>query len=365
MKGRDCWAANEINRRGLLCQAGLAPLLGQIAKGGPAELSAYFNQLNWLDDPPSGPAAADNLMTNEDSIAAAVDQLQAEAPRGQAFIGVGPDQNYSLMAAIGPGSAYILDYRKKNQLLHLYHKAVLEMSETRLGYLEDFWARSQPRENQSGLDLASLIGRYQAKPLDQNRLGELKLKLRQIISKWNYLSAADQQEVSRIQARLAGPGPEARFLALKMYPTIGSLILSKTRSGKPAHWLATDVKYQAVRNLSLRDQIFPVVGDWAGTGCLRRLAEKLAAESVNVGAVYISDVEFFLMRGGLFAKYVANLSRLPLHSQAVIIRTSTREIDHPQRVVGQSSTTIVRPLKPFLDSARSGKIQRWDELFQA
>jgi hypothetical protein len=302
-------------------------------------------------------------MTNEDSIASVVDQIETEIPKRQVYLGVGPDQNYSLMAQIEPSLGFVMDYRKKNQLLHLLHKSIIEISVDRRAYLEHFWSRNLAEMPLTLTDLEKQLKSVVSHPVNESLLKSTTEIVRQTISKWNILNDQDFHELATIQARLAGPGPDARFLALKMYPTLGSLITMPSRSGQPSHWLASDRTYGAIRSLQLSDRILPIVGDWAGTGAIRRLGEHLKTQKLQVGTIYMSDVEFFLFRGGLFQKYIENLASLPLHPDSRIIRSSTRELTHPERITGRSSTTVVRPLRPFLESARQGYIKRWEDLF--
>lgn len=358
-------------RRWLTSAAALAADLGLSKTWGQSPGPPFFTLLASLDEPATGPSSADNLMSNEDSIASVMDQVRSEFPGNTVFIGVGPDQNYSLIAATLPGEAYLLDYRKKNQLLHLMHLSLIAKCPDRIDYLENFWARRVRAELKSGPNdghselTEKAMSLFRRHALDQDFLAQVIHEVKSELVKARFLNSNEIEEVGRIQSRLAGPGPEARFLALKMYPTIASLISMKTRSGKPGHWLAGNELFQAVRELCLQQKIYPVVGDWAGQQCLKKLADHLKPAGKKVGLVYISDVEFFLLRGNRFQHYIENLARLPLHQNSLVVRTSTREIEHPERVGGLSSTTIARPLKPFLELARAGRIRRWEDLFEA
>jgi hypothetical protein len=354
----------NTGRRRWLAAAGIATLalnsrLMAATYGGDPPFKALSDRLG---EPPSGPASADNLMTNEDSIASVLDRL-SELPAETAYLGVGPDQNYSMIAATRPAKALILDYRVKNRNLHLLHKSLVELSGDRTAYSSAFWARSPVIDALVRNDVSSWVNAYSSTASNPEMLAEMQTRVSRFLENEGFRKEEDLAEIRKIQARLAGPGPEARFLALKMYPTIGSLIAMKTRSGKPGHWLADDAMYGTVRSLHMADSILAIVADWAGTQGMRNIAAYLSEQGLKVGCVYVSDVEFFLFRAGLFDRYVANLARLPIAPEAVIVRTSTREIDHPDRVPGRSSTTIVRSLPEFLAAARSGRFRGWDDVF--
>src|SRR5688572_8276755 len=70
----------------------------------------------------------DNLISNERSYLQVIPDLRAPAIRGHAYIGVGPDQNFSYIAAMRPSIAFILDIRRDNMLLHLLFKALFQLS---------------------------------------------------------------------------------------------------------------------------------------------------------------------------------------------------------------------------------------------
>jgi hypothetical protein len=359
--------AARWRRRDLLTGAAATIGVGALASRRRSAASAakdadFRSSIESLGEPASGSASADNFVTNEDSIASVLDRL-AEVPRGLAYLGVGPDQNFSLIAASKPAQALILDFRKKNQLLHLMHKALVEMSADRFEYLRRFWARDVPADEALKGDAKRLVSAFAAAESQPKRLAESQAEVRRFLHVEGFHDEADFEEIRRMQSRLAGPGPEARFLALRMYPTMGRLIAERTRSGRPGHWLADDSLFEVVRGLHLDDAILPVVADWAGDRAMKAVADHAKGTKMQVGVVYVSDVEFFLFRGGLFDRYVANLARLPIHPRAVIVRTSTREIDHPERIAGASSTTIARNLGGFLEAARNGRIRRWEDLF--
>jgi hypothetical protein len=210
-----------------------------------------------------------------------------------------------------------------------------------------------------------LVEAFRDLSFDERLLESTRAEVVRLLRPLGVLDDQEWEDLATIQARIAGPGLNARFLALPIYPTFGQLIRTTDRDGRPAHLLATEETYRSVRDAQLGDRILPLVADFAGDTALPRLSEWLRRRRLAVSVVYVSDVEFFLLRAGRFDAYVANLDRLPRAEGALIVRSSTREIDHPDRVPGDSSTTIVRPLAPFLDDARAGLIQSADDLFEA
>ena len=70
----------------------------------------------------------DNLISNERSYLQVIPDLRERGVRGGAYIGVGPDQNFSYISEVRPAVAYIIDVRRDNMLLHLLFKALFEVS---------------------------------------------------------------------------------------------------------------------------------------------------------------------------------------------------------------------------------------------
>lgn len=332
---------------------------------GPGEFrrsgEAFGRLLAALSEPEAG-RAADNFVSNEDSFGRVCDDLQQQAPAGSAYLGVGPDQNFSYLARCRPALAFVVDFRRGNALVHLLHKAIMERAEGRVAYLARLMGRDPgPIAGTPSAD--ELVTRFAAAPLDPARLDR---SIADAVAGLIAREAIRPDEVdafATIARRLAGPGMNARFLALAMYPTYGTLVRARTRQGRPAHFLADEASYQAVRQLEQADGVLPVVGDFAGKVTLRAIGDRLRRADLRLGVFYISDVEFFLLRAGRFPAYAANLDALPWHPDAVLIRTSTREIDHRERVLGDSATTILRPVARFLERARAGAIRSDADLF--
>jgi hypothetical protein len=306
--------------------------------------------------------AADNLITNEDSFARVADRLVQLGP-GNVYLGVGPDQNFTYLAHARPRLAFVLDFRRRNGLLHLTHKALFALARDRTSYLENLLAR-RPTGLPANPSADDLVAAFEGPPMDRGRLDATIAEVASYLRPLGVVDESEWPDLAMIQAKLAGPGLNARFLALPMYPTAGQLLRSKDRQGRPAHFLASEDWYQVVRAAQVGDCLIPIIGDFAGPSTFARLADWLRRRDLAVSTFYASDVEFFLLRSGKFPAYAANLAKLPWAEGAVLIRTSTREIPHPERVSGDSSTTILRPVGPFLEAARAGRIKTVEDLFR-
>jgi len=336
----------------------LAGSLGMLAP--PSE--PFARLVRDLSSPETGPAA-DNLMSNEDSFPRVATELARVVPPGLAYLGVGPDQNLTYIAHARPRLAFILDHRRRNLLLHLLHKAMMTLAPDRATYLSLLTARAPAHPLPPIATAADLIAAFGLAPFDRSRLDRAVVEVAATLKPLGVVAESEWSALATIQAKLAGPGLDARFLALRMYPTFARLIATTSHDNLPAHFLADESLYRTIRAIERDDRVIPLVGDFAGPKALSRLGDYFRRLELTLGVFYISDVEFFLLRAGKFAAYIANLARLPWAERAVIVRTSTREIVHPERVPGDSSTTIIRPVARLLAEGQAGSIRTVHDLF--
>ena len=327
----------------------------------PARDQSLARVVAELSEPETG-RPADNLLSNEDSVFRVTDQVAQLVPKGGVYLGVGPDQNFTLIAPSRPKLAFVLDFRRRNALVHYLHKALMTLAPTRTDYLARILARS-PHPLPPDPSAADLVAAFADVPLDRPRLDAEVAAVAAMLLPLGLIRDAEWPALALIQRKLAGPGLNGRFLALPMYPTFGSQIQARDRAGLAAHFLARDAWYQAVRTLETTDRLIPLTGDFLSPTCLPKLADWLRAHSLAVATFYLADVEFFLVRAGHYPEFATHLARLPWAEGAMLIRTSTREIPHPDRLPGASSTTILRPVAPWLESLQTNPAPSLERLF--
>src|SRR5438105_14177701 len=73
--------------------------------------SPFAQQIAALSEP-AGYFDTDNLISNESSYLQVVPELRRAGISGGAYIGVGPDQNFTYIAEVRPAVAFIVDLRR-------------------------------------------------------------------------------------------------------------------------------------------------------------------------------------------------------------------------------------------------------------
>ena len=135
----------------------------------PTQLTdgAFWKLIDDLSEP-GGVFQSENFLSNETGFQAVIPRLVQTARPDGAYMGVGPEQNFTYIAAIRPKIAFIVDIRHQNMLEHMMYKALFELSPTRV----DFIARLFGRQRPSGLDDRStvdeLFSAYARMPNDED-----------------------------------------------------------------------------------------------------------------------------------------------------------------------------------------------------
>jgi hypothetical protein len=90
--------------------------------------------------------------------------------------------------------------------------------------------------------------------------------------------------------------------------------------GQTRSFLASEEAFAFVKDLHARNLIVPVVGDFGGSGVIRRVGDYIRQQGSVVSAFYSSNVEVYLTRQQMTA-FCAGLATLPYGSRTWFIRS--------------------------------------------
>jgi hypothetical protein len=325
---------------------------------------------------PEGFFDTDNLISNESSYLHVVGALQRLGVRGGAYLGVGPDQNYSYIAQIQPRIAFIVDIRRDNLLQHLLFKALFAEATNRLHYLALLTGRPTPTDlpNWSRRPLEELLELVDSQGPSWSGVDSLMASLSERIRSFGVpLSEDDFRTIHRFHRTFIREGLDLRFTSHGrpprfFYPTLRQLLLETDLEGRRVSYLATEEAFQSVKGLHAENRIVPVVGDLAGTHTLAEIGRALRELDVEVSAIYTSNVEFYLFGAGSFGRFAENLAGLPLSRNGVIIRSYFGRgfrAPHPQAEPGHVSTQLLQTVASLLSAQAQGGYRSYRELVTA
>jgi hypothetical protein len=147
------------------------------------------------------------------------------------------------------------------------------------------------------------------------------------------------------------------------YPTYRDLLLEVDRAGARRSFMASEGDFQFVKDLQSRDRVIPIVGDLSGPTALGSVAKHLGASNLQVTTFYTSNVEFYLFRNGTFARFIANLSRLPRQPNSVIVRSVfPAGSAGAAAVAGYNSASLTQPIQALVDGYAKGRFRQYWEL---
>jgi len=311
----------------------------------------------------------DNLISNEKSYLHVMPALKSGQVTGGAYIGVGPDKNFSYIAQVRPDIAFIVDIRHDNLLLHLLFKALFSMSDTRVSYMSLLFGRPVPEhlEEWRKADLDALVKYLDDAQTTDAKITALRARVDATIRTFGVtLSAADFKTIDRFHRTFIDAGLPLQFQSTGRaprgyYPTYRQLLLETDREGQRRNFLASEDDFQFVRSLERRDLVIPVVGDLGGTTALANIARLLTARHETVSAFYVSNVEYYLFGDGKIQGFVDNLSRLPHTDHSVLIRSVFGGYVLPQTVSGYYSTSMLQPIDDLLQGFANGRYKSYND----
>lgn len=323
---------------------------------------------------PSGYFDTDNLISNERSYLDVVPDLEKRGVRGGAYVGVGPDQNFSYLAAIRPDVAFIVDVRRDNLLLHLLFKSLFTLARTRVEYLALLLGRPVPAPfgdlegiaTWRGAGLDKVVKHVERAPLDARAITLLRTRVDQAIGKTGVpLSREDLATIDRFHRRFIEAGVDLQFQSAgrppqSHYPTYRELLLATDASGMAGNYLASEESFQFLKSLQERDLVIPVVGDLSGSRALAGIGARLRQKGQRLSAFYTSNVEFYLFRDGTFARFIQNLGRAPRTDRAVIIRSVFGGA--ASRVPGYNSASLIQPIGVLVEGFAQGRFRSYWEI---
>jgi len=315
---------------------------------------------------------SDNLLSNETSFQYVIPDLLPTVKQGRAYVGVGPEQNFTYISAFRPAMAIIIDIRHGNLDVHLMYKALFELSTDRIDFVSRLFSRKRPDGLTANASVLEIFKAFTAaegsKDLYEANLAAI---YEQLATKHGFpLSAGDRDGIRWAFSNLYRFGPGISYsssLSADTPPAIvGStggggrgigvtyteLMTADDGHGQRRSFLASEESFAYVKSLEARNLIVPVVGDFGGDRAIRSVARYLKSVGASVSAFYLSNVEQFLEQDGKWNKFCASSSMLPLDETSVFIRSGRGPGGFGGGVQNSSTTPMLADLKPCVESPR-------------
>ena len=324
---------------------------------------------------------SDNLVSNETTFQHVIPTLQQNTGQASAYVGVGPDQNFTYLVALHPRIAFIVDIRRQNMLLHLMYKALIEMSPTRAEFLSRLFSRERPADLSTAASPSALFAAFERAQPDPTAFDRnLRDVTKRLIRQHRFaLSSEDLRAIDYVYRSFFSAGPEIRYSFGRgpgwlPFPSYRDLMIETDGQGTSRSYLASEENYQALRDMEVRNLIIPLVGDFAGPKALRAIGAYLQARSGTVTAFYTSNVEQYLFRADDWQRFYSNVRTLPLDERSTFIRSFFNNVGFrgyqfqpapfPPASPGPRSQTLLNPILDLLEAYQAGRIQSYRDVIE-
>lgn len=288
--------------------------------------SAFWALQATISEPGGYFRIEDNYTSNEMEIGQLYSYLIAKHVSGGVYMGVGPEQNFTYIAAIRPKMAFIVDIRRQAVMQHLMFKAMFELARDRAEFISILFAKPRP----AGIDATTSIQKiwelYRTVATD-SMLGKANYTrvVDRLTKTHGFTFTADESE--KLKAVFDaffyyGPSIATRgFVSGGRSGDFAALTgFSPDTAGQVRSFLSSEDNYQYVKMLHDHNLIVPISGDFAGPKAIRAIGSYLDAHGGVVSAFYVSNVEQYLFDDNHNRAFYANVATLPVDSASVFIR---------------------------------------------
>jgi hypothetical protein len=237
---------------------------------------------------PDGNFHSDNFVSNERSFQHVLADLARDRQPGSAYIGVGPEQNYTYLLAVKPRIAFIVDIRRQNLVQHLMFKAIFEQSEDRAAFLSRLFSRRRPAGLRAGLPVGELFNAFRAAPPDAVLQQENLQAIKDLLIKRHgfALSPPDEHALEYVHVMFSSLGPSLTYDGQRLgltgvMPTFEDLMRETDQEGNQRSFMASEENYQVIQQLHKKNLLVPIVGDFAGPNSISKSTTPPSRRSIR------------------------------------------------------------------------------------
>jgi len=263
---------------------------------------------------------SDTLTSNELLYQRVIPELVERARPGGVYLGVGPEQNFTYIAALRAPMAIIFDIRRGNMLVQLMYKALFELARDRADFVSLLFSRPRPARLGSDTTVAELFSAFAPVKSDEALYTRNLAAVEARLTKTHGLSLSPS-DIDGIE--YAYHAFFSRGYRIRASPSYAELMTQTDGGGRALSYLSTEASFSFLKDLESKNLVIPVIGDFAGPKAIRAVAAYLKAHDATVRAFYLSNVEQYLNQDGKWDLFCRNFSMLPLEPSSTFIRSTT------------------------------------------
>lgn len=322
--------------------------------------SDYWKLVSDISEPGGYFRIEDNYTSNEMEVGQLFTMLRTQGVASDVYIGVGPEQNLTYIAAIRPKMAFVIDIRRQAVIQHLMYKAMFELAKDRGDFVSILFGKPRPAGIDSTTHIQKIWELFRPVGSDSGFAARNYAAVSDRLTKHHgFTFNADETAMLRAVFNafyFYGPNITTRGGAGGGRGGVGGDFADLTGfsadgSGQPKSFLSSEENYRYLKTLHEKNLIVPVSGDFAGPKALRGIGSYLKQRNAVVRAYYVSNVEQYLFGDGKDRAFYANVATLPVDSNSVFIRPYSM-----RRGGWGGPTQSLCPIAKFLKAVEAGRI---------
>ncbi len=377
----------------------LSPLHAQATRATAALPTRLTDAEFWrlvtdISEPGGYFAMADNFVSNERDIGRIAGMIREKGPSGGVYMGVGPEQNLTYIAAVRPKMVFIVDIRRQAVMHHLLYKAIFELSKDRADFISLLFAKPRPSTLDASGTILQIWEAFALVPMDTAIASKHLARFREHLTRTHGFSltaeelaaldhvynsfvnygpeittggpargsragragvgvvvpgsgVVDTAALTRIraaaQAALYGPGVAPGSMGGTVN-FVGLTSVTDT-TGHYNSFLGSEESFQFLKDLHTRNLFVPNSGNFGGPKAIRAVGEYVKEHGAIVTAFYVSNVESYLFQDGIAGNFYGNVAALPVDEKSVFIRPG-----------GLRSGVALCPIAALLREVAAGRV---------
>jgi hypothetical protein len=321
----------------------------------------FFNLVSELSEPGGVFRLADNFTSNELEVGRVFTMLRQRGVAGGVYLGVGPEQNLTYIAAIRPAIAFVVDIRRQAVMQHLMFKAVFELAKDRADFIALLFSKPRPADLDGTMPIQRIWTAYAAVPTDRDLASQNANRIVNHLTRTHRFTftAAESAQLESVRAAFVRYGPDISTRGWGGVGRVGAGGSGGTFAdltgwayddeGEPQSFLSTEENFRFVKALHEKNLLIPVSGDFGGPKAIRAIGAYLQKQGAVVSAFYVSNVEQYLFQDGKARAFYDNVAALPVNDTSVFIRPYSLRLE-------SWAAAPLCPIAGFIREVRGGRI---------
>jgi hypothetical protein len=220
------------------------------------------------------------------------------------------------------------------------YKAIFELARDRAEFVSLLFSRERPAGLSAASTVAEIFAALEAAEATQERFRANLSRITGLLTKQHRLPLSEDElrGIEYVYDVFFRFGPEITYSSSRWRPNSNApfsthpfmrgtyaLLMRATDANDEARgYLSSEERFSVVKDLHAKNLLVPVVGNFAGPKAVRAVGDWLRSRRAVVSAFYLSNVEDYLQRDGLWDAFCRNVAALPTDEASDFIRSGGR-----------------------------------------